>query len=379
LKTLLNNQFVQIAIRELWRDASSRFYPEANIREHLDAALQWLALAQDQTGNGGVSAGFGRTGWRPDYPETTGYIIPTFLDYYHLTHQSEYLERAIKMGNYELGVQTAEGAIPGGYAQPRIPCVFDTGQVIFGWIALFNETKNTQYLNAACRAGDWLVAIQGDDGGWHKFDHAGSARSYHSRVAWALVMLGLASHHEAYLRTARRQIDWTLSNQQSNGWFKQAELRGQPFPVTHTIAYTIRGIIESGIALKDEKYIEAARHATDALANAQRGDGSLYGMYDSNWTSTVKWCCLTGCAQTSINWFRLFEITGDNKYLRAARKSNSFVRRTQDLKTPSPVKGAIKGSLPFNGNYERFAYPNWATKFFADALMMERDHQVGHA
>jgi hypothetical protein len=37
----------------------------------------------------------------------------------------------------------------------------------------------------------------------------------------------------------------------------------------------------------------------------------------------------------------------------------------------APVRGAIKGALPFNGAYERFSYPNWATKFFADALMME--------
>ena len=52
---------------------------------HLQAAMEWLMLAQDQTGNGGVSAGFGRSGWRPDYPETTGYTIPTFLNYRHLT------------------------------------------------------------------------------------------------------------------------------------------------------------------------------------------------------------------------------------------------------------------------------------------------------
>jgi hypothetical protein len=34
------------------------------------------------------------------------------------------------------------------------------------------------------------------------------------------------------------------------------------------------------------------------------------------------------------------------------------------------VRGALPGSYPIWGKYEPFAFPNWATKFFADALMM---------
>ena len=49
-------------------------------REHLLAAVEWLERAQDITGNGGVSGRYllGH-GWSSSYPETTGYIIPTFL------------------------------------------------------------------------------------------------------------------------------------------------------------------------------------------------------------------------------------------------------------------------------------------------------------
>jgi hypothetical protein len=35
------------------------------------------------------------------------------------------------------------------------------------------------------------------------------------------------------------------------------------------------------------------------------------------------------------------------------------------------VRGGIAGSLPIWGDYSRFEYPNWAAKFFADALLMD--------
>ena len=49
--------------------------------DHLLAAAAWLERAQDATRDGGVSGRYKlATGWTSSYPETTGYIIPTFLD-----------------------------------------------------------------------------------------------------------------------------------------------------------------------------------------------------------------------------------------------------------------------------------------------------------
>ncbi len=50
----------------------------------IDAAAAWLATAQDcsTTKDGGVAHHFSLiSGWRPSYPETTGYIVPTILRY----------------------------------------------------------------------------------------------------------------------------------------------------------------------------------------------------------------------------------------------------------------------------------------------------------
>ena len=39
--------------------------------------------------------------------------------------------------------------------------------------------------------------------------------------------------------------------------------------------------------------------------------------------------------------------------------------------------GGIKGSHPINGGYHPWQYPNWATKFYADALMMDSANRNG--
>ena len=48
------------------------------------------------------------------------------------------------------------------------------------------------------------------------------------------------------------------------------------------------------------------------------------------------------------------------------------MKRNQRLNdTNAAIRGGIAGSAPIWGSYSRFEYPNWATKFYADALMME--------
>jgi len=47
-----------------------------------------------------------------------------------------------------------------------------------------------------------------------------------------------------------------------------------------------------------------------------------------------------------------------------------FLKRTQNRHSREPgVRGGIKGSWPVGGDYGAYEVLNWATKFFADALM----------
>ena len=72
----------------------------------------------------------------------------------------------------------------------------------------------------------------------------------------------------------------------------------------------------------------------------------------------------------ALVWLQFYELSGEKCYLDAARKAIAFVAATQDLRTSNPnIRGAIAGSYPIYGRYERFNYPNWAAKFYIDALL----------
>jgi hypothetical protein len=69
-------------------------------------------------------------------------------------------------------------------------------------------------------------------------------------------------------------------------------------------------------------------------------------------------------------WLSFYDVTGDQTYFRAAEKAITFVVRTQNMNSSNTnIYGAVAGSYPIYGLYERFKYPNWATKFLIDALL----------
>ena len=141
----------------------------------------------------------------------------------------------------------------------------------------------------------------------------------------------------------------------------------------HTIAYCIRGILETGILSGNRHYVEAATKAADALLENIRDDGSLAGRFDSGWRPTVRWSCLTGDAQISIIFGRLYQTLNEVKYLQALKKINAYLMKKQ-LIHPSNVDihGGICGSYPVTGEYGKYEILNWAVKFFMDALMLEK-------
>jgi len=130
---------------------------------HCKAAMDWLCAAQDATADGGVSAGYNvlTKTWEASYPETTGYIIPTFFDFFHATGHDEYRQRALKMADWEISVQMDNGAFQSGTldTSPQKPAVFNTGQVLFGLVRTYKETGEEKYRKAAEKAANWLVRV----------------------------------------------------------------------------------------------------------------------------------------------------------------------------------------------------------------------------
>jgi len=378
--SLLNYDLIRLALARKNNDGHDR-------ADHLEAAVAWICRAQDAIGDGGVARSrclaynrfFKSSGWIPSYPETTGYIIPTMFDYARLTSNKDVFARAVTMADWECDAQMEEGAVQGGTIdQAPTPAIFNTGQVIFGWVRAAQETGQEKYWISARRAGQYLVSQQEQDGSWRKnLSRYASGDmpfyTYNTRTAWSLLELWAMDNDPVCKSAGIRNIEFALDQQQENGWFRSNCLNDPTQPLLHTIAYCIRGILEAGILLNDQRYISRARTAADALLKKQRDNGSLAGRFDHQWEPTVSWSCLTGDAQISIIWGRLYQVTGEARYADAMSRVNRYLRSVQILATNNAdLYGGISGSDPVFGGYGKFEILNWGVKFFLDALMLEQ-------
>jgi len=360
--------------------SSARRQPVRDQRAHLAGAIDWLCRAQDvrahQRDAGGVSAGWSfEDGWLPSYPETTGYIIETFLAAAGALGRPELRERAGRMIDWELSIQFPDGAFPGHFGEPGSrPVIFNTGQIMHGMNVGYEQLHRVECLESAVRAGQWLVRHQDDDGVWRKFEHNDLPHVYNTRATWALLKTALLADDGMLKRAAIRNLDWALSQQTPCGWFANNAFRTGRAPFTHTIAYAIRGLLESGLLLQEPRYIDAASRAAVGVAKVQHQDGWLAGTLTDGWKSSDSYCCVTGLAQMCIVWSRLRDATGERAFDCNIAAALDFLKSSQRLADPATeVRGAIAGSWPIWGAYSRFEFPNWAAKFFADALMLNME------
>lgn len=356
-----------------------RWTPQA-VELHLAAAADWLLRAQQATPDDGVAASYDlrRRQWNASYPETTGYIIPSLYDYARFAAAPRYAEQAQRMAQWESDIQLPDGGVRAGTmgAEPVVPTVFNTGQVLFGWARAWRETGEERLRESLVRAADWLVAAQDDDGAWRRFASPFASHklnAYNTRSAFGLLRAHQATGNDTYLRAAVANVAWVAGQAASNGWLDHNCLDDNERPLTHTIAYSIRGIFEVALAAGEDAMVDLAVKMATAVAQAQRADGALPGRLDRDWRPAASWTCVTGNAQMALNWLRIAAETGQTQLRDHARRANQFNMSIQDLTTSDlDTRGAIKGSYPVNGGYMTHRYPNWAAKFFMDALMLEQ-------
>lgn len=352
------------------RDAVGATEPVHKDGDHLDAAGAWLKRAHDH-GRGGVSYGYGlREGWGPPYPETSGYISSTLFDLAESMRDADYRTRAIAVCHWLNRIQNRDGSI----ANPRYGLegiVFDTAQVLEGFVRAFRETGEATFLEAADRAAAWLVSAADDDQRWTRHDFLGIPHVYNTRTAWRLLQLNEVAPRAGAIDIARVNLDWAVAQQNSAGWFDRCGFRRAAIPFTHTIAYTIEGLLGAGLLLQEKRYVDAARRSADAALGHLRSDGFLPGRIDLAGNGDQSFSCLSGSCQLALVWGRLYDLGGEERFREAAQRALEYVMRGQALRMADPdIRGAIKGSQPLWGRYSPFVFPSWATKFFVDALIV---------
>lgn len=368
------------------RERDQRGLPEHDpgIEAAVAETLAWLCRAQDhsRTQDGGVARHYSLlSGWGSSYPETTGYIIPTLLACARSLGSSradELRQRARRMLDWLVSIQLPEGGFQGGTIDqtPRTPVTFNTGQILMGLAAGVAEL-GPAYREPLHRAADWLKNTQDADGCWRRhptpFATPGE-KVYETHVAWGLLEADRVAPGRDYREAALANIRWALRWQRPNGWFDRCCLSSTlNQPLTHTLGYALRGVLEGYRATGDEALLEAARRTADGLRGALRSDGFLPGRLDEGLRGMVRWCCLTGSVQIAHSWLLLFGITGDPAYRDAAFAANAYVRRTLHLDGPPETRGGIKGCFPIDGGYATYEYVNWAPKFFIDSHLLEQE------
>lgn len=376
------DSFTLIRVKETLKDFLRFENKNKEINLALDSTMAWLSVAQDATDSGGIAEAFSLfDGWKMPYPEVSGYIISTFLDYYKLKGDKEYLNRAERIADWEVSIVNSDGSIKGGQVDTkRGPIVFNTAQVLLGMCDIYKHFQKSHYHSFIKKASDWIVAKQEESGDWVKYEFNNISHTYNTRTCWALLKAYELLKDEKLKNAAIKALDLYLLRRTENGWYSGNSFKDED-PFLHTIAYATSGFVECGIILNEAKYIDSARKSAVVLLDLFMKDGYLSGQYNENWQPgnikdpyypAFKYRCLTGEAQMSIIWSELYNITKEEKYKIAAYKINEKLMQTQIYNPKDKrIHGAIKGSMPIYGVYMRYSFPSWGAKFFADALILE--------
>ena len=342
------------------------------------ANTDWLCRAQDNTASGddGVARDYSLiSGWATSYPETTGYIVPTLLRLAELQGRDELRQRARRMLDWFQTIQLPDGGFQGGRidAKPVVPVTFNTGQILLGLAA--GVRAFDAYHEVMHGAARLLRDSLDEDGCWRShptpFAEAGN-KAYETHVAWGLFEADRVAPKEGYGEAGMRQVRWAITRQWDNGWVADCCLNLPQTPLTHTLGYYLKGLVEAHRWSGDQGVLDAARRTAHGLLGTQRPDGSLPGRLCHDWRPTVDWSCLTGNVQIADSWFYLGQLDGDQRLIDAARKANAYVRRTVVLDGDDGIRGGVKGAFPVDGDYGAFEYLNWAAKFTIDANLAEK-------
>jgi hypothetical protein len=344
--------------------------------EALNVLLGWILDAQRS--DGGIAAYYSLlTGYSESYPEVTGYIVPTLYDFARSTGDDRAVAAAERATGWLLSLQRPAGAFPGGLhggpaAHETQSSVFNTGQILQGLVRAHAETNRPEILQSAVAAGDWLIKVQQADGSWSgPAVYQNAAHTYYSMVAWALAELSDRAADRHYGFAAERNLDWVLSHFRPSGWIDGINLQGHP-NYLHFIAYVLQGVLECAILRRREDAIEEVAKSSWVLLRKFETNKFLPGAFDTDFKNGQRFTCLTGNAQMSCIWLRLFELTGDLRYLNAALKMNEMLKQLIPMRGGRGIAGGVSGSHPIWGRYQPLRYISWGNKFLADALLLEQ-------
>lgn len=326
-----------------------------------DAALQWIRRSIEVTGENGSAHSWHRVlGWSKAYPETTGYLIETLLNYAKIKQDESLQNLAIGCANWLDTIQLDTGAFPGLLVGNTQPSVFNTSQILFA----------APHLQGSQRALDWLISCLEPDGAWRQAAFVpGFVPSYYTRAVWAVLQANEFIQNPEIEELMRRALHFYAARFLPNGSVQDWGFRSGAAAFTHTIAYTLEGFWEASTRLRETVISEQTLKSVQRLlVERQKAGGRTAGRYDTNWRGDYSFVCVTGNCQLSVLCHKIWVQTGEPRFKHAAKLFLNEILRTQKLGANKNSFGALPGSTPLWGSYLPLRYPNWAAKFFLDAM-----------
>lgn len=217
--------------------------------------------------------------------------------------------------------------------------------------------------------------------------HAGEIVSQHGRgrllavppegdiqfeLVSALLETARISKDPRYSDAALAHVGSALSWQNRWGAFVEPVSVHRPV-CARRMSVALRALLDAYIFSWDGRYLDSALRLLMPMLRQLRTDGFLPGSFDSRFESAAEWSCLSGALELAKCSLTLFELTGERHFLESARRITSYVRRTLGASFHPDIRGAVRGSYPAWGKYERYRLPvESAVTFLATQLHEQR-------
>ena len=192
-------------------------------------------------------------------------------------------------------------------------------------------------------------------------------------MSWGLYEAARVEPGRGYAEAASKNLAWALSHQRDNGWFESCCLTDPVNPLTHTIGYALRGLVEGYLFTRDSRILDKANKTAEGALVALQPDGFLPGRLDRPLAGRSP--MVLPDRDRSDGNLLVAALSRDRKpaFQGCSVRGQPLCAGTVRLDGPLETRGAVKGSFPVSGGYVKFQYPNWACKFFIDAISLEKE------
>lgn len=332
--------------------------------------MQWLLYAHEHHGQGGFPhsrwmALADAYAWKPDYPETTGYLIENLLEYNRIFPDRQDVVAEL-CGEWLLKIQAGDGYFYSGVEKKKSSS-FNTAQILGGLDLLYRKTKKANYLEAIQMAHSWLIQQIHTSGYWTEGLYVKNYFSvYYARALWLLIRIDQDYFNSASEEILRKSFDWLVAKTEKSFYANSSFFPGRS-SISHNLMYALEGLYECGKLLGNDPVIDWVDKKMQYCNQLNSKSNTFPGKFNASGKASFASICVCGQAQAVSLNAKLFLGLNNEQHLDAAQKLMSTLVKWQKQSDDPEHDGAFPSSIPVWGSYFPLRYVNWTNKFFLDA------------